>query len=139
VTQPNWSRDEIILGLSLYYQYGRHAPKEVLEEFSNFLRAYNPEAAAASYQFRSYASVHKRLGNFRHIEDIHAGLAQGRGLNEATGCNWRPGREVWREFLGKPHHLHECAEGIRVRMLDAMFKQRAAAVLLCAEPKELQS
>jgi len=89
----SWERDELILGLDLYFRVGARVPSDdpAVVEISHLLRGLplnqgNPR----SQTFRSPDSVHLKLQNFLSMDPAH----HAKGMAHASEAD----REVWREF-----------------------------------------
>jgi hypothetical protein len=106
VSQP-WSRDELILALDLYRRRGnlnaRHREVVVL---SDDLRSLPLDRARPS-NYRSPASVTRKLGNFASIDPKFPGT----GLPAAGKLD----RAVFEQFLGRPDALAAEVACIRAR------------------------
>jgi len=104
-----WLRDELILALDLYLREGHTAPLAARQALSDLLRAFPVEPElAADPQFRSLASVNRKLANFLALDP----QGEGGGLDRGGAGT----REVWREFASEPDRLHATADAIRVNL-----------------------
>jgi 5-methylcytosine-specific restriction protein A len=103
---PNWSRDETILALNLYFQCGQESPdasdKRVVE-LSNLLRRLPFHTATKrTATFRNPDGVAFKLQNLRNV-------ATGRGLGNVS----RIDRETWEEFGARAAAVALLARDIR--------------------------
>lgn len=107
---PNWSRDELILALDLYFREGRkqlppnHPRVQELSKILNKLSIHEGEARDSD--FRNMHSVSMKLGNFLSIDPEHTG----EGLKQGSKLD----RDVWSEFWDQPHRLARIAETIKL-------------------------
>jgi 5-methylcytosine-specific restriction protein A len=105
---PNWTTDELILALDLYFRAGRkqldatHHDVTQLSELLNKLPIHS--AAERGQDFRNPQGVSMKLGNFLAVDPDHkgAGLPRGGKLDS----------EVWNKFAGKPQQLRFTASAI---------------------------
>lgn len=113
--QPNrrnrsWSRDELILALSVYVNLKPVVPSPKRPEVQNLsalLRAMEHSASdRIADDFRTPASIVMKLMNFRSLDDDY----QGKGL-EAAG---KEDRLVWNELSGQVPLLVALADAIRI-------------------------
>lgn len=106
---PNWTRDEIILALDLYFRCGRkqlddsHPEVEVLSQLLNELPIHEREFREA--KFRNASAVSMKLGNFLSIDPEYEGVGLSRGSQLE--------REVWDDFASDLERLHRTASAIR--------------------------
>jgi 5-methylcytosine-specific restriction protein A len=105
-TNPDWTRDELILALDLYIRSGRrllskaHADVISLSEFLNQLPIHKGQEA----KFRNPNGVAMKLANFRRLDPD----ADGQGLSR--GSSLEP--KIWSEFADNQKLLRETAEAI---------------------------
>lgn len=106
---PNWTRDELILALDLYFSEGRKQlepshPKVVeLSQMLNQLPIHPKEFQ--DNQFRNQNGVSMKLGNFLAIDPDYDGVGLSRGSKLEN--------EVWEEFAYQPYQLKLVANAIR--------------------------
>ena len=103
---PNWTRDETILALALYFASGERVPSKSapeVGELSALLRSlpYH-QGAARQPTFRNPEGVAFKLQNIRQV-------ATGKGLGNVS----RVDRTIWEEFGDKPHEVAQLAAAIR--------------------------
>jgi 5-methylcytosine-specific restriction enzyme A len=100
---PNWSRDEVILALDLYFQCRGNVPSKDdarVQALSGLLRSFPTNGLAARKpSFRNPDGVVFKLQNLRKV-------ATGKGLGNVSNVD----RAVWREFGGHPERAHELAQ-----------------------------
>lgn len=106
---PNWTRDETILALDLYFRLGGNvpSPRDVsIIELSQLLRSmpYHQEAAKQP-SFRNADGVGFKLMNLRQV-------ATGKGLANVSKMD----RDTWAEFGDRPQEVHRVAAAIREGM-----------------------
>ncbi|MCA9129192.1 MAG: EVE domain-containing protein, partial [Planctomycetales bacterium] len=105
---PNWTRDEHILGLDLYLRLrGTSYPKEHPEviQLSRVLKRLAAlRGTKGTATFRNANGVSMKMLNFRRVDpEYHGtGLPQGNGLEVA----------VWNEFANEPERLNAAVEHI---------------------------
>lgn len=103
---PNWTREETILALDLYFDFGGRIPSgrnARIRELSEVLRTFPYHAAAARNEsFRNPDGIAFKLQNLRQV-------ATGKGLGNVS----RTDREVWAEFGTNPELTKEAAQLIR--------------------------
>jgi 5-methylcytosine-specific restriction protein A len=103
-----WLRDELILALDLYMSEGHTAPRASRQALSDLLRAFPVEPELAiDPQFRSLASVNRKLANFLALDP------NGDGGLERGGAGTR---DVWGEFANDPQRVHRTADAIRANL-----------------------
>ena len=104
---PNWTRDEVILALDLYFDLDGSVPGPSdarIQQLSSLLRAFPHHALAArKASFRNPDGVAFKLQNLRQV-------ATGKGLGNVS----RVDREIWNEFGASPQRTKGVAELIRV-------------------------
>lgn len=106
---PNWTRDELILALDLYFELGwRKITKEnskviELSKILNSLPIHDNSKLDES--FRNPNGVHMKLNNFKRFDKDYSGvgLARGGKLEET----------IWYEFVDNKVHLREIANAIK--------------------------
>ena len=103
---PNWTRDEIILALDLYFEFEGKIPSgnhSKVQELSQLLRAFPYHSQAARQEsFRNPDGVAFKLQNLRQ-------LATGKGLGNVSKMDG----EVWGEFGGDVERTKQYAKLIR--------------------------
>jgi 5-methylcytosine-specific restriction enzyme A len=112
-SNPDWTRDELIVALNFYLQHRPNPPSKDSKEISDLSRTLNrlgeklfpPDARGQT--FRNANGVYMKLMNFRRLDPQYTGkgktgLARGAKLEE----------EVWAEFADDPARCHEVAEAI---------------------------
>jgi 5-methylcytosine-specific restriction enzyme A len=103
---PNWTRDEVVLALDLYFDLEGQIPShddERVQELSTLLRRF-PYHAIASRKpsFRNPDGVAFKLQNLRQV-------ATGEGLSNVSETD----RRVWHELGADPNLTRQLAERIR--------------------------
>ncbi|CCE98420.1 hypothetical protein SFHH103_03929 [Sinorhizobium fredii HH103] len=106
---PNWTRDETILALDLYFRLEGNIPSpsdKRIVELSRLLRSmpYHQEAAKQP-SFRNADGVGFKLMNLRQV-------ATGKGLANVSKMD----RDTWSDFGGRPPEVHRLAAAIRAGM-----------------------
>jgi len=103
---PNWTRDEVILALDLYFDCKGRIPGQSdprVKELSQVLRNFPHDSSAARKKsFRNPDGVAFKLQNLRQV-------ASGKGLGNVS----RTDREVWRELGQDPVQTKRLAMLIR--------------------------
>ena len=106
---PNWSREEVVLALDLYFAVGRRQPPASDPEvvaLSDLLRRLPVHAPSdRSATFRNPTSVSMKLGNLLAVDPEHVGGGLPRG--------GRVERETWEDYGGDPAAVREAADAIR--------------------------
>src|SRR5262249_3029887 len=105
---PNWTRDELILALDLFFRAGRtqlaasHPEVIQLSHLLNQLPIHGAETRQVD--FRNPQGVSMKLGNFLALDPNYpgAGLQRGGKLDQA----------VWHEFARDRERLHVTAAAI---------------------------
>ncbi|MGO7604755.1 HNH endonuclease signature motif containing protein [Rhizobium ruizarguesonis] len=116
---PNWTRDETILALDLYFRLGGNIPSpsdKRIAELSQLLRSmpYHQEAAKQQ-SFRNADGVGFKLMNLRQV-------ATGKGLANVSKMD----RDTWAEFGGRPEEVHRITAAIRAGI--AMLRPEEASI-----------
>jgi 5-methylcytosine-specific restriction protein A len=112
-SNPDWSRDELIVALDVYLKYRPNPPGKGSKEISDLSRVVNQLGAklfrsdSRSATFRNENGVYMKLMNFSRFDPEYTvggrrGLVRGAKLEE----------EVWKEFSGDPDHCHDVAQAI---------------------------
>ncbi|GLU34028.1 HNH endonuclease [Trinickia caryophylli] len=103
---PNWTREETILALDLYFELDGKIPSgadERVKALSELLRRFPYHAAASKKaSFRNPDGVAFKLQNLRQI-------ATGKGLGNVSETD----RAVWAEFGASPEAVKSTANSIR--------------------------
>jgi 5-methylcytosine-specific restriction protein A len=106
---PDWSRDELVLALDVYFRLAGAVPapqRAEVGELSAILRSAPLHPASdRPDNFRSPASVVMKLMNFRSLDPSYGGM----GLTAGS----RLDREVWAELAGDRQRLSRAAAAIR--------------------------
>ncbi len=109
---PNWTRDETILALDLYFDLGGKIPSgpdERVKELSALLRRFPHHLEASRKEsFRNPDGVAFKLQNLRQV-------ATGRGLGNVSATD----RAVWLEFGDSPEATKAVAHLIRAGVASA--------------------
>ena len=108
---PDWTRDELILALDLYFQFKGNPPGKKSAEivgFSETLRALWQDGTVRRSNFRNPNGVYMKVMNFRRFDPLYkdqgkVGLSRG---NKLEG-------EVWADFAGDAVRIREVASAIR--------------------------
>jgi len=104
---PAWVRDELILALNLYLQFGRlddTDPKVI--ELSELLRSLPLHLAwRGDKKFRSPNSVAMKIANFQSLDPAYRGVGLSAGSKSDS--------EVWNEFHEQPELVTRLAKAIR--------------------------
>ena len=120
VSNPDWTRDELILALNVYLKYrpnppGKGSPEIVgLSKTLNRLgeKLFSPEDRAGT--FRNENGVYMKLMNFRRLDPQYT--SEGRvGLSQGAKAE----EEVWEEFAGNEVRCERVAEAIMSSLDDA--------------------
>src|ERR1700742_3444978 len=106
---PNWSRDELILALDLYFKVNPlHTSKDnaeigKLSALLNALPIHGPQPK--NRKFRNATGVYMKLCNFLRFDPTYAGqgLKRGAKLEE----------DIWNEFASDIPRLRRTAEAIK--------------------------
>ena len=116
---PNWTRDEVILALDLYFDCKGKIPRQSdprVKALSELLRAFPHHSAAARKEsFRNPDGVGFKLQNLRQV-------ATGKGLGNVSHTD----REVWNELGHDPKRTKQLANLIRtgIRSLKGLARTR---------------
>ncbi|KEY03758.1 HNH endonuclease [Brucella inopinata] len=113
---PNWTRDETILALDLYFKVNGAIPyprANEIRELSALLRSLPYHAQAAKQpSFRNPDGVGFKLMNLRQV-------ATGKGLGNVSAMD----RQIWKEFGEREGELHKLAAAIRLGIAVAASEQ----------------
>src|SRR5262245_22150253 len=103
---PNWTRDEVILALDLYFDCKGQIPSSSdkrVKALSELLRAFPYHSRAARREsFRNADGVAFKLQNLRKVDT-------GKGLGNVSQTD----RAIWAELGDKPQQTKEVAKLIR--------------------------
>lgn len=119
-SNPNWSRDELILALSFYLRHRPNPPRKNsleiirLSETLNCLGEQLFPAGDRSRTFRNPNGVYMKLMNFRRLDPEYTGDGKA-GLSQGSSGDV----EVWKEFAHKPAECQGIAEAIVRAINDA--------------------
>jgi len=106
---PDWTRDELILALELYFRSGRrqldatHPEVIALSGVLNSLGVHDGQERNA--EFRNPNGTAMKLGNFSSVDPDRPGVGLARG-NKLE-------RVIWDEFAPNPERLYQVADAIR--------------------------
>jgi 5-methylcytosine-specific restriction protein A len=113
LTNPNWTREELILALELYYQLDQgqmHKGNPKLISVSNEIRGFNIHLDIPDpNKFRNPSSIARRLGNFKTMDEGYDGV----GLTNSS----KLAKEVFSEFKNRRNSLILEATSIRKNLL----------------------
>ena len=112
-SNPDWTRDELIVALDVYLRHRPNPPAKGSKEIIDLSRVLNQlgaklfRAAIRSATFRNENGVYMKLMNFRRLDPQYTtggrrGLVRGAKAEE----------DVWREFSGDPRRCHDVAQAI---------------------------
>lgn len=109
---PNWTRDELILALNLYF---RHNPTKITEKhdevikLSKILRSLPiHDNSLKGDNFRNTNSVYSKLGNFLWIDPNP--LYTGKGRKNGSALD----KIVWNDFINDKNKLQNLAHSILI-------------------------
>jgi 5-methylcytosine-specific restriction protein A len=110
IHNPNWTRDELILALDLYFEidfvHNRSDRNPKIEELSNLLNALPiHEAHFRNEYFRNPSGVYMKLNNFLRLDPRYPG----KGLDAGSKLD----EVVWNEFSSDLSKLRRTAQFIR--------------------------
>lgn len=105
---PNWTRDELILALSLYMHAERRQLEASHEKVANLSADLNKlpihDESLRDIDFRNPQGVSMKLGNFLSLDPLYEGV----GLQRGSKLD----KEVWNEFQYDIPRLHQTAKSI---------------------------
>jgi 5-methylcytosine-specific restriction enzyme A len=112
-SNPDWTRDELIVALSFYLKHRPNPPSKDSEAIADLSRILNrlgeklfpSEQRAAT--FRNENGVYMKLMNFRRLDPEYT---SGGRIGLARGAKTE--KEVWAEFAHDPAHCKEVADAI---------------------------
>lgn len=126
-TNPDWTREELILGLELYFSLDQgqmHKQHPDVIRVSNELRKLNIHKEVPDPQkFRNPSGVARRLGNFKTMDSGYEG--------EGLANSGRLAKEVYKEFKNHKNGLRKEAAMVRQLYLKPVEK----TLMLAAQPK----
>jgi 5-methylcytosine-specific restriction protein A len=119
-SNPDWTRDELILALNLYLQHREHPPGKNSEEIRDLSRKlhrlgevlFPREVRAAT--FRNENGVYMKLMNFRRLDPQFFAASGGTGLSRGAKAD----EDVWAEFANDEARCRRTADAI-VASLDS--------------------
>ncbi len=110
MSNPNWSRDELILALDFYFtekkwkSFSKNNPK--ITELSQILnRMPFQEFNTRDEKYRNPNGVYMKLCNFLKYDPTY----EGKGLTAGSKLE----KDVWKEFSDKPEELNKTAVAIK--------------------------
>ncbi len=109
IRNPNWTRDELILALDLYFRHNplhisdSHPEVVALSQVLNTLPIHTNRPDAA--RFRNPNGVYMKMCNFLRLDPSYPGV----GLDAGS----KKDEEVWQEFADDRDRLHAVAQAIR--------------------------
>jgi hypothetical protein len=109
VNPPNWSRQELILALELYFDVGAadYRSSKKVQELSRVIRAMHGEQPyLADERFRSASAVSRKLKNIAWVDPLNT-----RGTAQSHGG--AADEEIWDEFSDDRARLAQEAAAIR--------------------------
>lgn len=115
---PNWTRDELILALDLYFRSGRkqldasHPETIKLSKLLNQLPIHSQDLR--NIDFRNPQGVSMKLGNFSAVDPEY----QGAGLQRGGQMD----KEVWNEFARDVGRLRTLANSITISVCQPRSK-----------------
>jgi 5-methylcytosine-specific restriction protein A len=111
---PTWTRDELILALDLYRQYGGNPPgkssKEVVA-LSKLLNKMSVHLSNGNADFRNPNGVYMKVMNFRRFDPLY--LSQGKKGLERGG---KLEADIWNKFADQQSLLADTAAAIRANV-----------------------
>lgn len=119
---PNWTRDELILALSLYMRAERRQLEASHPEVAKLSADLNKlpihDESLRGTDFRNPQGVSMKLGNFLSIDPLYEGLGLQRG--------GKLDRKIWDEFENDIPRLHQTAKSISESAAQIAEKQGAS-------------
>lgn len=115
---PTWQRDELILALDLYFNYGNKSfskkdPRVIeLSAFLNHLPFY--KRSEVQPNFRNPTSVVMKLGNFQSLDATQSG----KGLSSSSKLD----QKIWNEFSDNRENLEKIVNLIKQSLLINVIK-----------------
>ncbi|MFC1961395.1 HNH endonuclease [Chloroflexota bacterium] len=109
IKNPNWTKDELILTLALYFQFNpahiNRTHKEIIQ-LSNLLNSLPiHEQSVKNEQFRNPNGVYMKMCNFLSFDPNYAG----KGLESSSKLD----KAIWDEFHADREILSQVADSIR--------------------------
>jgi 5-methylcytosine-specific restriction protein A len=122
-TNPDWTREELILALDLYYELDQgqmHKGHPEVIRISNELRALGIHKTIPDIvKFRNPSSVSRRLGNFKTMDSGYKG--------EGLPNSGKLAKEVFEEFANRRDKLRKEASIVRQLYLKSEAETSSAA------------
>lgn len=117
----NWTREELILALNLYFEVGNAGPtnRQVIELARLFQQLGFSRDKHGNVAARTEDSVAMKLGNFRHLDPSHPKV----GLNKSTTKD----EVVWNEFAGNRDRLALAVADLLARGVNPLGPQPVLA------------
>jgi 5-methylcytosine-specific restriction enzyme A len=118
-SNPDWTRDELILALDFYLQHRPNPPGKgsvEIQALSGTLKTLGERlfpAAGRANTFRNENGVYMKLMNFRRLDPQYTGVGK-KGLERGGKAE----EEVWATFAQDPQHCHEVAKAIVASLQD---------------------
>jgi len=117
-SNPDWTRDELIIALDAYLRHRTHLPGKGSKEIVDLSRTLNrlgeklfrPEERAET--FRNENGVYMKLMNFRRLDPDYTTRGR-KGLPAGAKAE----EEVWAQFAADPERCRQVAEAI-IKSLD---------------------
>ena len=121
-SNPDWTRDELILALDFYLKYRPNPPGKDSQEIAELSKALNrlgeklfpPEERA--HTFRNENGVYMKLMNFRRLDPQYTALGK-TGLSRGAQAE----EEVWAEFAGDLLRCRCVAQAVMASLDDPEF------------------
>jgi 5-methylcytosine-specific restriction enzyme A len=113
ISNPDWTRDELILALNFYLQHRPNPPRTNSEEIGNLSSTLKRlgerlfPATSRAGTFRNEKSVYMKLMNFRRLDPQYT-VERKSGLERGA----KGEEEVWAEFSSDVIHCEEIARAI---------------------------
>lgn len=112
-SNPDWTRDELIVALDVYLRHRPIPPGKDSQEIIDLSRTLNQLGTKLfrddlrSTTFRNENGVYMKLMNFRRLDPQYTSSGR-RGLVRGAKAE----EDVWREFADDPQRCHEVAQAI---------------------------
>jgi len=112
-SNPDWTRDELIVALDFYLQHRPNPPSKDSKEIADLSQKLNslgeklfpPQARAST--FRNTNGVYMKLMNFRRLDPYYTKAGK-KGLARGAKAE----ADVWAEFANNPSHCQQVAAAI---------------------------
>jgi 5-methylcytosine-specific restriction protein A len=130
---PNWTRDELILALNLYFTHRESFPPKGHPDIlllSDQLNTLNMHLSGKTSSFRNPNGVYMKLNNFKSIDPDYLGTGK-------VGL-WRTSKRdatVWNDYASNPEELSSVAAAI-LRNLDTSSNLKTSPDLGYSSAKE---